>query len=294
MSNKNSINLQFISGFAGYIINIINLKNMYKLYIETGSMKQLPTYQLSQDSLECLFSRIRSLNGNCENPPVTMFTSAIRKILIHNEITSSRHANCADNLKILTVSNSRGRRNNIPKFTVEIDSQMQEEENEHLQTLVLNENDFIMDCTEEATIASIAGSIEEKVRKAGRFECECISVLLRNEKVSGLTISDNLIPPCVSSLHVCKIANIYFELCRNHITFDYNAMIEKIIISIDFDQMFTQFFVCDSSHKEGFLKYIVEEYIRAKANYVAKNVTLVEQKILCRKVLQKRVHFRGQ
>lgn len=34
------------------------------MYVETGILENLPTYQMSQDGLESLFGRVRSLNGN--------------------------------------------------------------------------------------------------------------------------------------------------------------------------------------------------------------------------------------
>lgn len=264
------------------------------MYIDADLINQLPTYQLSQDSLECLFSRIRSLNGNCENPPVTMFTSALRKILLHNEITASKSANCTDNLKIFSAEMKQKYPTDLPKFGIGQNSREQGEDDEQIQMFALNENDFLMDCTQEATIASIAASIEQKILNAARFQCDCVHVLVENEKVVGLTISSDSIPPCISTVYVCKIANICFNLCRNQLSFDYNLLLEKIMGTINFDNVFEQYFRCDISHKKGFIKYIVEEFIRLQANYIAKNLTLIEQKILCRKVLQKKVHFRGQ
>lgn len=263
---------------------------MYTRYVETGAIKSLPTYQLSQDPLESLFSRIRSLNGNCDNPPVTQFTSAIRKILLHNEITSSHSANCADHLKILTVSSRpQSNPNEMPNISVQ-----QEEEDETFRTMQPNENDFLIDCFEESTISLIATSIEQKIIKAGRFECECEHVLVRNNKVTDLTISEDLVPPCISTLYICKVANICFNFCRNKISFNYDELVEKIMGTLDLDSVFQQFFTCDQEHKIGFTKYIIEEFIRKQGTYIAKNLTLIEQKILCRKVLQKTIHFRGQ
>lgn len=272
----------------------MNFKQMYTLYIETGKMDHLPTYQLSQDSLECLFSRIRSLNGNCENPPVTMFQSALRKVLIHNEITSSHHSNCVDDANILSISSRQQHSNKSLIFRVEVDQVQSEEDEEYFNSITLNESEFLMTLTEEATIARIASTFEEKISKSGRFKCECISVLHMNEKVVGLTVLDKLNPPCISTLNACKTASILFELCRTKITFNYSLLIEKIMKTIDFDFIFEQYFPCALSHKQGFIKYIVEEFIRLKANYIAKNLTLIEQKILCRKVLQKKIHFGGQ
>lgn len=244
--------------------------------------------------MECLFSRIRSLNGNCENPPITMFQSALRKILIHNEITSSRHSNCVDDANILSTSSRQKYSNKLPVFRVEVDQEQLEYDEESFYAITMNESDFLMTLTEEAMIATIASTIEEKICRSGRFECECISVLHRNEKVVGLTVLDKLYPPCISTFNACKTASILFEFCRTKITFNNSSLIEKIMQTIDFDFIFEQYFPCDLNHKQGFIKYIVGDFIRLKANYIAKNLTLIEQKILCRKVLQKRIHFSGE
>lgn len=66
------------TGFKGFLINIINIKSIYDMYVEPGLIKSLPTFRLSQDPLESLFGRIRTLNGNNDNPNVTQFTSAFR------------------------------------------------------------------------------------------------------------------------------------------------------------------------------------------------------------------------
>lgn len=157
---------------------------MYMLYVETNSLPNMPTMQLSQDFLESLFSRVRSMNGNCDNPPVMQFTSALRKILIRNEITSSAFANCTDNLKIMTVS-SRSNHQSDPmpqNLSAEYDDDI-----EYYQNLIVCENNFLIDCCEEATIAAIASSIEQKILKVGRFDCDCEFVLTRNDKVIGLS-----------------------------------------------------------------------------------------------------------
>lgn len=279
------------------MINIITLKSIYEQYVATGLIEQLPTFQLSQDPLESLFSRVRSLNGNSENPPVSQFTSAFRKILLNNEITSSVAANCVDNLKILSVSSRNHRRQsqeNIFAILLDANPQQTEDEMESFRLITLNENDFLMDCAEEITIASIATSIEQKIQTSGRFQCECQFVLSRNEKVVDLTISNEAAAPCISTMYACKVANACFNMCKNHINLDFEALIEKVMDILDFDSIFVNFFTCESSHKRGFIEYMVREFVRLQATYIAKNLTLIEHKVMCRNVLKKKIHFFGQ
>lgn len=289
LKKKNILQSQKKTGFKGFLINIMNLKSLYNLYVETDLIDGIPTFQISQDLLESFFGRIRSLNGCSDNPTVTQFTSAFRKLLIHNEITSSDFANCEDNLSIFSVSSRRKthqkENDDLPTPDDEVFEAMEE--------IPINENNFLMDCCEELTISSIASSIEKKIQLSGRFECECVNVLKLNEKVSGLTVGET-IAPCLSTLYACKIANTCFNQCRNQLTFNYDALLIRVLECLDFENIFTDYFMCDESHKIGFIKYIVEEFIRLQATYIAKNITLVEQKVMCRNFLKKKIHFLGQ
>lgn len=294
LNGRNLLQTKRKTGFKGFLINIISLKCIFETYVETGLIEEISTYQLSQDSLESLFSRVRSMNGCADNPTVSQFTSAFRKILINNEITSSELANCADKLNILTVSSRRGCQQNQNRLSEIVQHPVEESDCEFFESITINENDFLMDCCEEVTIASIVGFIENKIEESGRFACSCVNVLQRNEKVSDLTIGNQNITPCLSTLYVCKIANICFNQCRSQIDFDYDALISKVMEIIDFSEVFVDYFECEESHKLGFMKYFVEEFIRIQATYIAKNITLIEQKIMCRKYLNKKIHFLGQ
>lgn len=286
------------TGFKGFLLNIVSLKSIYAEWVETEILKELPTYQLSQDPLESLFGRVRSLNGNNDNPNVVQFGSALRKILIDNELKSSKHANCADQLSILKVSSKRLNSStnlNTNLLISHITSEQNEDENDDVfEHPILNENDILMNCCEEVTIASIGSSIEKKIHEAARFECGCKDILAQNEKSKEVTVSDNCYVPCSSTVYVCKIANICFNQCKNQINFDYQELIERILDMVDLSNVFTTFFVCDDSHKKGFIMYIIEEFIRLQATYIAKNLTLIEQKIMCRNQLKKKIHFLGQ
>lgn len=94
------------TAFRGMLINIMSLKEIVSEYLDTGLIESVPTFYMSQDPLETFFGRVRSLNGNNDNPNVEQFSSALRKLLIHNEIVSSDLSNCTDQLNILTVSSS--------------------------------------------------------------------------------------------------------------------------------------------------------------------------------------------
>lgn len=301
-------------GIKGFIINAMSLKNIYQAYVETDLISNLPTYQMSQDPLESLFGRCRTINGNNDNPDVTQFTSAYRKILVNNELKASKLANCEDRLQILSVSSKRIKKSeqsvhaninydaaNSNEFLQPVLAEQLEDlensDSELIESLneldALDTKDFLLNCGEEASIARIAGLVEKKIMETARFECDCKKVLFNNEKVVDSTLPENNAIPCISTVYACKVANGLFNKCRNKIDFEYDKLIEQIMKSIDLDNVFSDFFNCDSSHKAGFVLYIIKEFVRVQATYIAKNLTLIEQKILCRNTLNKKIHVLG-
>lgn len=102
------------TGFKGFIINAINLKEMYEQFVETGKLTSIPTQHVNQDPLENFFGRIRSCLGSNTNPNVEQFCAAYRKTLVTVELTSSVLANCADKLNILSIPSTHS-----PKLSVQ-------------------------------------------------------------------------------------------------------------------------------------------------------------------------------
>lgn len=101
------------TGFRGYIINIVTVMNMYEKFVENEKlMPFLAMYRLSQDHIEMLFGRIRSMNGHNDNPNAVQFESALRKLLFNCDIRISSRSNismigCTSN--ILCVSSRRAK-----------------------------------------------------------------------------------------------------------------------------------------------------------------------------------------
>ena len=107
--NKNILQSQSKSGFLGFLIAINNFKAMYlDLLLEKKSVEYFTGYKFSQDHIESFFSKIRSRGGFNKNPTALQFTSAYKRLIIHNEIKTSVNANCInyDSTKILTIPSS--------------------------------------------------------------------------------------------------------------------------------------------------------------------------------------------
>lgn len=97
------INSEYETGFRGFVINITSFTEMYNEFVQRQNwLLFFATYRISQDHLEMLFGRIRTMNGSNDNPMAHALRSAFRKILHQCDITQSPYAN----VKALTNSNA--------------------------------------------------------------------------------------------------------------------------------------------------------------------------------------------
>ncbi|KYN04683.1 hypothetical protein ALC62_04443 [Cyphomyrmex costatus] len=70
------------TGFVGFIISLQNLyNNLSKYLIDNNFVDYVLSYKLSQDHVEMFFSSLRRMNGNNNNPTVTQYLSAYKKVL---------------------------------------------------------------------------------------------------------------------------------------------------------------------------------------------------------------------
>ena len=83
------------TGFLGFIVNIDSLVNLFKHYVHSGTtgLTFLCTYKFSQDHLELLFGKIRSMGGCNNNPTARQLCAAYKKFLEQNEIEDACKGN---------------------------------------------------------------------------------------------------------------------------------------------------------------------------------------------------------
>lgn len=159
-------------------------------------------------------------------------------------------------------------------------------------------DDNILDSSLEATVQYNAGLIEQKIQNIGVFNCkECEKVLSINEKVTNDCIkSAKMNTPCTSTVFICRVAQKYMKEFEDSILyFNYHLVNARIIEDIETEDMFQKSFMdCPLSHKSHFIQFIVNEYIRMTATYMAKTITLKQQSKFHRKKLRKIIHFQGQ
>lgn len=287
------------TGFRGFLINVYSVRAMYEELVETSKMDRFPTFRLSQDPLECLFGRIRSFGGFNDNPTVTQFCSAIRKLLVENGINCSEFANCKDSFDILTVPAT----NKLNLHSAGHCSSMEEDKDSESDSdsdsnacseLQGCEYDFSETCPADISIAHTAALIEQKIYDIGRFTCEqCVPIFTLNDKISFKLI--NRRTPCVNTFQICKIANNHLEVCANKYDFKYSKVLKRTLRNVNKLDMYPKIsFEHNADHKQDFVQYIAEEFLRLQATHLAKSATLEQQRLMLRNKLKKAILFSGQ
>lgn len=305
------------TGFKGFIINIHTLKGIYAEYVETGKMDSIPMRRLNQDPVESFFGRIRTCClGNNDNPTVEQFSAAYRKILVASELTSSVFSNCKDHLKILhTPSTHKPKVSTLP-IIVRVDPTVYKNKSgpktnaasiQEINDLLIPKQDtndvdddsYSFDGS-EITIARLAGEIENKILTVTRSKCEeCTNIIPNmfniNEASDIMHIpKSNERNPCVDTLNICQQTNELLRIHAYRIDFNYNLLLQNIKENLNYDDLFVETEFHDNDHKIDLITYIVSEFIRVRATFIARKITLNEKKKLLRRKNLKLVHFAGE
>lgn len=290
------------TGFIGFLVNMMSIESLYKDLVTSGILENLPTFYLSQDPLESFFSRVRSLHGANDNPTLQQVKSAMRKLLFLNEITSNEFANCEDNLNILTVSSAKSRlihQQPANSGIVEGDEEdafwenlMLEDENVVNEAIRLEERDKI---AEEFTIAFFAAKVEKNIQSK-QFECaDCQNIFNVNHKIEGIFSSMSQ-RPCKSTFLICKLVYKYENDIKNKAEFNYQTIVNRTLNSVNNLDLFAETYSYhqDNQHKNFMIESIIHEFIRIYSTYIARNVTLEQQKLLLRNRNKRATIFSGQ
>lgn len=251
---------------------------------------------------------MRALLGSNDNPNLQEFKASIRKLLFYNEITSSALANCEDNLNILTVSSAgslkRATINDISHVVVADDNSYDKAKDvgngEYEDIEVARMSCVELKSKEDITIAYIAGTIEKKVESC-RFDCVdcgdiCKRIFSENEKIDGLFLQNvKTQKPNQSTYIICKYCHEILGEKMLPSKFDYEECYKLICERISGEMFFANTnFSHNHQHKGFLLNFIIDEYIRSYATYIAHCLTLEQQRILIRNQNRKLTHFRGQ
>ena len=85
----------FITGFLCTFHSVLLLaKDLFGL--PAAQFSYFPTFRISQDFAETLFSKIRRMGGHSNNPTSSGFKHALRSLLVKQAICASKSSNCLD------------------------------------------------------------------------------------------------------------------------------------------------------------------------------------------------------
>lgn len=283
IDGKNIMTSKRKTGFKGFVINIHSLLGIWK-ELEIDNELRLRTYSLSQDPLESFFGRIRSSLGYNDNPTQEQFTAAYRRQLTPNEITSSQFANCKDNLRILHITSANRCLQEPCEETIQNNRKKIEK--------LTNAPEFInrsIDFIQRASIAHSAGLIEKKIAST-KFECEiCEKVFELDAKFQGNN-SETTFVPCKSTVAICEHTIKFVDILPIEHHLDYEVLLEKILLSLNMDALFPYTnFSHDPCHKDWIVRFIVEDFFRMQAVYIARNLTMDSKKFV-RSLYRKAIH----
>lgn len=246
---------------------------------------------MSQDSLESLFSRIRSMFGNNTNPTAQQLMGALRQLLVLDEIKGPESANCEDQLDILTISSDLTQnQNNLSNISVNI--QNFDEDVSSIHNIELNFKDLY-------TIKLRAGTIERKIRLAiPRCKHEqCVNIFKNNcDKIQGIFYENGIAQrPTNSTVKICEIIYKFFIIRGDIYTFNYSQFYRHVLDNIPFKDLYTHVdFSHNIKHKSEFILLIIDECVRIHATYAARIATIGIHSKIIGKTSQKLKHFTGQ
>lgn len=262
------------TGFLGFLINTTTLKFLYEEYVKKQKIINILFYYLGQDSLECLFSRVRYKLGSNDNPTAEQLSGVVRQLIAFNELSAPKTASCEDNLNLLHVSSTCK-----PKTNEIFPAENIENQDNSIPNFILNFRDLY-------TIKLRAGTIEKKVNSSD-FRCldnACRNIFRNNnEQIDGIFFENNLIQkPTKSTVKICEIIYKFFMANENIFDFNFSIFYQKIIMAIPFENVYTNInFSHNKDHKAQIILLIIDEYIRIHATYWAKTATIqAKEKII--------------
>lgn len=295
------------TGFNGFLINMVSLEAMYREYVEILQLiSNLPTYSLSQDHLEILFGKLRSLLGCNDNPSCYIFTPLLRKLLANCTVIYSKSANCRI-LNSASITNPysnllyvTSRRSTVAGIESGGDWCISGEDIEQMYERLAKIEEFertnhLTEDLSHFTVAQIANIIERKVMNAPQFRCDlCKLVFTENtQKVENVYLSSTYRQkPCRSTFQICIEAERFLKVKLLRGSVNFNVVYHEILECLNIESLFSQTdFSEHFDHKIFLIRFIVDEYIKIKGTYIAKMSTLKQKSQDSRSRLHKLIHF---
>lgn len=305
------------TGFRGLIIDIISLTAIYFELVEDHHwLIFFATYRVSQDHIEMMFGKIRSLNGQNDNPMPHQFVSAYRKILHQCEVTHSPYSNVSAlanstvgliSSDILTVPSFMKNRlklteqqtsfSSFENPTSEIQSSLIAS-HETLDWEQLIQTEYLTDNVQDSGIVFAAKSIESRLTNCEQIYCNpCVEILRNSPKINDhVCVNLETAPPCISTYKICKLTDTVVKIYINSGQQIKLKTYLEVMNGLEWHNIFPEFdlYNHDIEHKHFIVKFIIDEYVNKKCSYYAKQTMLDLEKEYVRSKLRKIVHAHHQ
>lgn len=310
-SGKSILKTKRKTGFIGFIINAHNLKEIYSEYVETGRLAELPTRSLNQDPVENFFGRIRSCLGSNDNPTTEQFSGIYRKVVVSRELTSSTLSNCIDRLNILHMSSESQPKKYVKPAVVRVDPTFfinrKRKPDGNLTSIdtisklldatqyhPVDDQEFPFDGS-KITIAYLAKIIEDKILNDIRSKCQECSKIVRHIFMEQDSVQHVQRRARQSTVDIGQVCNDLLRIHSFKIDFSYAELLRFINESHYSMDLFPEAdFDHNHEHKSDLIQLIVEEFVRLRATYIAKKISLNEKKKMLRRKNLKSVHQAGE
>lgn len=280
------------TGFRGFIINIHSLIFMYNDLVEQKELLyMIPVYRLSQDHIEMLFCKIRTVHRYNDNPTQQQFKASYKRIQLASDIPLSCGANISST-DILEVSSHKS---NAPvgcaTNTIEFDDPEQMVE----ITEIEHQQDNPQKRCYEAAISFVGFEVESRILKSdGCIVCKRMlreNVKLEAENCVGESV------PCNSSYVICKLADRAIMQLIDKADNDFNDKIVNFVMrEVEFSALYPIDFdgEHDEDHKHFLIRFVINEYIHLKCTFLSKQKNISMHHNYLRHKYRKEIHRAGQ
>lgn len=168
------------------------------------------TYRFSQDHLESFFGSMRTKGGCNNNPNAVHFRACYKRLIHHNDVTSTAKANCTefnDTKILLGEGNASYIQDKITRSNTAENDHVYEELKERLMTADLSASNSIPEDFLNEAVTRDATEVQKALLE--KLKCEkCINAVLNEDRNSDTNV-------CPSVMMICKISNTEFSILVN-------------------------------------------------------------------------------
>ena len=282
-------------GFVAFLVNFKSVQSIFFHYVQNGPLHYLLTFKFSQDHLESFFGCIRAKVGCGNNPTVTQFVAAYKKIILG---ASGRHFTRSANIDLQDDTDI------VQFFTTKSKCiSYIEEKFDLVDEFETFDSPYDINDMQQDVVTYIAGYVCRQVKKKNDCNYCCDSLLSdSSEELALISVKDRggLIYPSSGMIQACKIAEKFLQVEYNSKSFFSNEKLLTQLTTRVTTCILTQYpeintkFDHTPIHKYTMSKTIVMVYLSIRLKHLAreKNREMSQKKI--RKKMSKIILFSNQ